>query len=97
MTTPQQPNINVKIDDETLKGKYANNMQVAFSGEEFVLDFMNLFPPQGTVTTRVFLSPGHMKRIVAVLTDTLKKYEEQHGEVKAAIAPTTSEIGFKTQ
>jgi hypothetical protein len=94
----QQQNINVKIDDNTLKGGYANNMQVGFSPEEFILDFMNLFPPQGVVVSRIFVSPGHMKRMVAVLTDTLKKFEAQHGEIKAAAGPAAnSEIGFKTQ
>jgi hypothetical protein len=58
----QQQNINVKIEDIVLKGSYANNMQVGFSPEEFILDFMNLFPPQGIVTNRIFISPGHMKR-----------------------------------
>ncbi|OGE74417.1 MAG: hypothetical protein A3I07_00680 [Candidatus Doudnabacteria bacterium RIFCSPLOWO2_02_FULL_42_9] len=93
----QQQSINVKIDDKTLKGAYANNMQIAFSPEEFILDFMNLFPPQGIIVSRVFISPGHMKRMVAVLADTLKKYEAQHGQIKQASAPTHSEIGFRTE
>lgn len=97
MDNPNQQNINVKIDDSTLKGNYANNMQVAFSGEEFILDFMNLFPPQGIISSRIFVSPGHMKRMVAVLSDTLKRYEGQFGEIQAAKAPTSQEIGFKTQ
>lgn len=94
---PAQQNINVKVDDTVLKGSYANNMQIGFSPEEFILDFMNLFPPQGIMTNRIFISPGHMKRMVAVLTDTLKKYEDQHGAIKASSAPSNSEIGFKTQ
>jgi len=97
MTQQNQQNMNVKIEDGVLKGNYANNMQISFSGEEFILDFMNLFPPQGIITNRVFISPGHMKRMVAVLSGTLKKYEEQFGTIKEASAPTTSEIGFKTQ
>lgn len=92
-----QQNLNVKIEDSVLKGNYANNMQVSFTGEEFVLDFMNLFPPQGIVSNRIFMSPGHMKRMIAVLTGSLKKYEEQFGSIKEASAPSNSEIGFKTQ
>jgi hypothetical protein len=91
-----QQQINVKIDDNVLKGNYANNVQIAFSGEEFILDFMNLFPPQGIISSRVFVSPGHMKRMVALLSDTLKKYETQFGTIEAAKAPTTQEIGFKS-
>jgi hypothetical protein len=96
MDNQQQQQINVKIDDTVLKGHYANNMQVAFSGEEFILDFMNLFPPQGIINARVFVSPGHMKRMVAVLADTLKKYETQFGTIQEAKAPSTGEIGFKS-
>jgi hypothetical protein len=94
--TQQPQNINVKIEDEILKGRYANNVQVGYSPEEFILDFMNLFPPQGVIVSRVFLSPGHMKRMVTMLNDTMKKYEDQHGSIKVASAPTNSEIGFKT-
>jgi hypothetical protein len=93
----QQQNMNVKIEDSVLKGSYANNMQVSFSPEEFIVDFMNLFPPQGIVTNRLFVSPGHMKRMIDVLSGALKKYEEQFGTIKPASAPTNTEIGFKTQ
>jgi hypothetical protein len=99
MTTQQQgqQNINVKIEDSVLKGHYANNMQISFSGEEFIMDFMNLFPPQGIITDRIFVSPGHMKRMLTAISGALKKYEEQFGTIKEASAPTNSEIGFKTQ
>ena len=93
---PQPQNLNVKIEDRILMGRYANNMQIGYSPEEFILDFMNLFPPQGIVVSRVFVSPGHMKRMVTALSDTMKKYEAQYGAVKESSAPST-EIGFKTQ
>ncbi|MBX4191498.1 MAG: DUF3467 domain-containing protein [Candidatus Doudnabacteria bacterium] len=94
---PGQQNINVKIEDAVLKGNYANNMQISFSGEEFIMDFMNLFPPQGIVSNRIFVSPGHMKRMITALSGALKKFEEQFGTIKEASGPTNSEIGFKTQ
>ncbi len=94
---PAQQNINVKVEDSVLKGSYSNNMQVSFSGEEFIMDFMNLFPPQGIVTNRLFVSPGHMKRMISVLSGALKKYEDQFGTIKVASAPTNSEIGFRTE
>ncbi|OGE82724.1 MAG: hypothetical protein A3B10_01705 [Candidatus Doudnabacteria bacterium RIFCSPLOWO2_01_FULL_44_21] len=97
MNQPQQQNINIKIPDEVLKGSYANMMMVSHTQEEFILDFMNILPPSGMVTARIITSPGHLKRIIAALADNLKKYESQFGTVKEASAPTTSEIGFKTQ
>ena len=93
----QQQNINIKISDDTLKGAYANMMMVAHTQEEFILDFMNVVPPTGIVSARIITSPGHLKRIIAALSDNLKKYESQFGTVKEASAPTSQEIGFRTQ
>ena len=88
----EQQNFNVKITDEILKGVYANMMMVAHTKEEFVLDFMNMFPPQGIVNARVITSPSHLKRIVAALADNIKKYESQFGTIKeeAQGAPSPS-------
>lgn len=83
----QSQQIKLKIDDENLKGKYANAMQVTHTKEEFILDFMNLFPPQGTVTARVIASPGHIKRIIAVLKENIAKYEAKHGKIKESAEP----------
>ena len=87
---PQQ--INIKINDEVLAGKYANAMQVTHTKEEFVLDFMNILPPNGIVTARVITSPGHMKRIIKALQENLGRYEAIFGKIEEAEAP--SEIGF---
>ncbi len=92
---PQQ-NINIKITDEMLKGAYANMMLVQHTREEFILDFMNIIPPNGIVSARVITSPGHIKRIVAALTENLKKYESQFGKIAQAEAPTSQEIGFRS-
>ncbi len=93
-----QQQIQVKINDDVLKGVYANSMQVAHTQEEFMIDFMNLFPPQGMVNARVILSPGHLKRMIAALQDNLKKYEQQYGEVTVAQQPAgENEIGFKAE
>ncbi len=97
MTEQSQPNqnqIQIKASDEKVKGEYANMMQVMHTQEEFVLDFLNVFPPAGTLNSRVIVSPGHMKRIVAALVDNLAKYEAQFGVVKPSEAPTSNPIGF---
>ena len=92
-----QQKINIKATDEVLKGHYANNLMAAHSREEFVLDFINLMPPQPSLVSRIGTSPGHMKRIVAALQDNLKKYEEKFGEIKQAEAPKQEGIGFETK
>jgi hypothetical protein len=65
----EEKKIQIKAKDETLQGKYANVLQVQHSKEEFVLDFMNIYPWQkmGVVTARVITGPGHMKRIYKAL------------------------------
>lgn len=96
----QQPNqqgqqqIQIKASDEKLKGEYANVMQVLHTKEEFVLDFLNVFPPTGTLNARVIVSPGHFKRMVAAMAENLKKYEEAFGALEASEAPTNP-IGFQ--
>lgn len=88
----QNQQIQVKISDDILKGTYANMMQVMHTKEEFVLDFMNLLPPNGIVSSRVIISPGHMKRIIAALSENMKNYEKAFGSITAAEEP---KIGFK--
>ncbi len=91
-----QNQIQVKMPDEVLKGSYANMLQISNSAEEFILDFMNLFPPSGIVTSRVIVSPGHMKRIVGVLQNVMEAYEKQYGKVTAQEEPK-GQIGFRTE
>lgn len=91
MTAPDDPPgaaperveaVNIKIEDEELKGRYANLLRVTHTREEFVLDFINLIPPQGVVTARVVTSPGHVKRIVRALAANLVRYEEAFGQLE---------------
>jgi len=83
-----KPNeINIKITDEILEGRYANMMQVMHTKEEFILDFANVVPPQGIMTARVITSPGHMKRIIKALQENLERYEKSFGNVDEAEAP----------
>jgi hypothetical protein len=91
----QGQQINIKIEDAVMKGNYANAMGVSHSKEEFVMDFMNIFPWQraGIVTARVITSPGHMKRIYKALEENIRKYEQQFGKIEEAKGPEG--IGFK--
>ncbi len=91
---PQQ--IQVKASDEVLKGQYANMMQVGHSGEEFVLDFMNLLPPTGQLVSRVIVSPSHFKRLLGAMQENLKRYESEFGTISLAVVPD-QKIGFKTE
>jgi len=99
MEQPQQPQrkqIQIKAQDQDLKGSYSNLMQITHTQEEFVLDFFMAVPPQGTLAARVVLSPGHLKRMLAALKDNLEKYEGKFGKIQQAEAPEAP-IGFGGQ
>lgn len=86
MDEPAQ-GVDVKISDEELKGRYSNLLRVTHTREEFILDFINLAPPQGIVTARVVSSPGHVKRIIQALQTNLAQYEKTYGVTLEAPAP----------
>lgn len=83
----QGPSLNIKISDEELKGRYANLVRISHTREEFILDFINFVPPQGAVTSRVVMSPGHIKRLIGALQGNIVHYEEKHGKVHVAQEP----------
>ncbi|MFA5777021.1 MAG: DUF3467 domain-containing protein [Parcubacteria group bacterium] len=90
---PQTQKINIKATDEKLKGEYSNVMQIMHTKEEFVIDFLNVFPPTGTLNSRIIVSPGHFKRMVKAMDEKLKKYETGFGKIAESEAP--SSIGFQ--
>jgi len=74
--------LQVQMPPEVQRGVYANNMYVAHTQEEFVMDFILATPPVGTVNARVIVSPSHAKRIAQALLDNIGKYEERFGTVE---------------
>ncbi len=88
-----QKEMQVKFPDHLQGGVYANNMVVSHAREEFVMDFLMVAPPAGTVTARVVVSPGHMKRILTALQENVGKYEQMFGEIQSAEEPKAN-IGF---
>ncbi len=89
-----QKGIQVYFPDSLKGGVYSNLMQVSHSKEEFVLDFMMVMPPAGSVTARVVINPGHMKRMISALAQNVTKYEEKFGKLTAAEEPPKPTIGF---
>ena len=88
----ERKEIKVSFPDKLLGGVYANNMSVSHTKEEFIMDFV-VVPPAGSVTSRVIISPGHMKRTINALQKNLEKYEQKFGKISPAEAPRT--IGFQ--
>jgi hypothetical protein len=93
MAEPDEPQgVSIKIADDELKGRYSNLLRITHTREEFILDFINLVPPQGMVCARIITSPGHMKRIVSALAGNLARYEEAFGPIQEAQEPLADPV-----
>jgi hypothetical protein len=92
----QVKQIQIRISDEVMRGSYANIVRIDTTREEFIFDFGALNPQQasGIITNRIFMNPGHVKRMIDVLNRVMTRYESQHGQV--APAEQNQEIGFQT-
>ncbi len=86
--------VKIAFPESLRGGAYSNNMFVTHTREEFILDFMMVTPPVGSVTARVVISPGHMKRMVSALKENLDKYEAKFGKLTEAAEPPKPTMGF---
>ncbi len=79
-----QNQINIELPEEIAEGQYANLAMIAHSNSEFVIDFIRLMPgvPKAKVKSRIVISPEHAKRLVAALSDNIRKFEETFGPIK---------------
>lgn len=79
-----QNQINIELPEEIAEGQYANLAMIAHSNSEFVIDFIRLMPgvPKAKVKSRIVISPEHAKRLVAALSDNIKKFEDTFGSIK---------------
>lgn len=75
--------LTIEVPDEAAQPIYANLVVVNHSPDDFLIDFCFAQPglPQAEVRSRVAVSPGHFKRLVAALQHNLKRYEESYGEI----------------
>lgn len=73
----------------SISGRYSNHIQISYQQEEFVLDFFARGPNQNAHVARIFLHPGHAKRLAAVLQGLLERYDEKYGQqsLKAMAGP----------
>jgi len=81
--------LQINMPQEVQRGVYANQMLVAHTQEEFVLDFILATPPAGVVNARILVSPGHAKRIATAMLENVAKYEALFGEIQS-ITPQIS-------
>lgn len=94
MSNGQHQEIKVNFPPHLQGGVYSNNMLVSHTKEEFIMDFMMVAPPVGTVMSRVIISLGHVKRMISALQDNVQKYEARFGTIQAA-EELKGDIGFQ--
>lgn len=70
-------------------------MNIGFNKDEFHLNYVNISGTSGRIVSKIMTSPGHMKRIIGALQESIKKYETKFGTIEVAEFPT-EEIGFKS-
>ncbi len=80
----------IKVDDETAKGKYSNVAIVHNNDAEFVFDFVFMEPQrgQGRVVSRVIANPRTAKRLMLGLNEMIANFETRFGEIKLPAVPS---------
>ena len=89
-----EQSIQIKAGDAEIKGAYSNMMEIKHGKEEFCLDFLSIFPPVGALSARIIMSPGHLKRMIKALQESLQRYEDNFGNVEQAVEPERPSLGF---
>lgn len=81
---PQDPQLNIELDQDVAEGTYSNLAIINHSVSEFIVDFINIMPgvPKAKVKSRIILTPQHAKRLTKALADNVRKFEQAHGEIK---------------
>ncbi len=79
-----QNQLNIELSEEVAEGTYSNLAIITHSNAEFIIDFIRMMPgvPKAKVKSRVILTPQHAKRLLAAISDNVRKYEEVNGKIK---------------
>ena len=81
---PHQQELKIELTPEIAAGHYSNLAVISHSPNEFFMDFIAVSPnmPQARVQTRVIMTPENAKQLMFALTDNVKKYEANFGEIQ---------------
>jgi hypothetical protein len=92
---PQPGQVQIKADEKELLGQYSNLVMIHNTPEEFILNFIYLFPtnPQGKLVASLIVSPAHAKRLHAALGENIDRYEAQFGAIREKPMPVP-DVGF---
>lgn len=94
--------INMNIDQDKIDAKFCDQVLINMSAFGFTFDFIQNIPQMQTarVLSRIGMSPQHAKIFNEILSNTLKAYENQFGEIKLSTQmkdEAKKKIGFNTE
>ena len=91
--------INIELPEEIAQGSYCNLCIVMHSPSEFVMDFVRVVPNRETarVQDRIILTPDNAKRLLATLSDNIRRYEAEHGEIRTEQRISDATFTFPTK
>lgn len=80
-TAAKQVQLQIQLDEATAQGMYINLALVNNTETEFTIDAMYVQPqqPKAQVRARLITSPKHAKRLMMVLQENIRRYEEAFG------------------
>lgn len=92
MQQPPNPNRKMQLEyPPNLTGTYANTAMISHSAYEFIIDFIQMMPPDGRarVQQRLIMTPTHAKLFMLALQENLERYEASHGAITVPPRPET--------
>ena len=83
----QDKKLEIRIDNDTAHGVYANSFLVSSSANEFNIDFLYQNYQQTLLQSRVIITPQKAQELVQLLKQQLDKYAEEVEMAKAESTP----------
>jgi hypothetical protein len=90
-TTTDAANVQLMLDERDMKSTFSNAYRIHTTAEEVVIDFgfnmLNPNPQTGQqqmlfkVTERMIMTYSTVKRLTGSLTQLIRRYEQQFGEI----------------
>ncbi len=67
------------------EGRYVNNFRIGWNAQEFLLDFGQLGTEDddGRYAIRLVVVPTNTRRLLALLEDSVRSYEETFGIIRS--------------
>lgn len=72
----------LKLDDETAAGSYANTVMITHSMTDFCMDFITGFYPRSTVSQRIYMSATQLPRLIETLGRSVEQYQQKVREMQ---------------